>query len=256
MSRISDLLSEAAEALQRAGIDEPRREAASLLQLAIGRDRTFIIAHPEFEPDQEPRGRFRQFVRRRAGGEPFHYIKGSKEFYGLEFEVSPAVLIPRPETELLVELSLRFLEDLDRPRFCEVGVGSGCISMAVLVNAPSASAVGLDISEESMTVAARNAVKHGVSSRLELRLSDVFAALAPDERFGLIVSNPPYIPAGDIPSLQPEVREHEPHTALTDGGDGLSIIRRIVGGAPRHLEPDGLLTFEIGIGQWPAVEAM
>ncbi len=256
MDNIATLLAAGADVLQRAGIDEPRRESSSLLEFALGRDRTFIIAHPEFDPGDEVQCRFLGFVDRRSAGEPFHYIKGSKEFYGLDFEVSPAVLIPRPETEMLVERSLHFLENHDRPRFCEVGVGSGCISIAVLANEPRATAVGLEISEAAMEVAAKNASRYSVSARFELRRSDVFGGLRASEKFDLIVSNPPYIPAADVAFLQPEVRDHEPHAALTDGSDGLSVIRRIVSVAPGHLIPGGLLAFEIGIGQLTAVEGM
>ena len=143
MSDIASLLSAGEKSLRLVGIPEPRREASSLLELALGRARAFIVAHPEHEPDEEQRARYFEFVKRRSGREPFHYIKGSKEFYGLEFELSPNVLIPRPETEMLVERSISFLAGRQRPMFCEVGVGSGCISVAVLVNVPAATAVGL-----------------------------------------------------------------------------------------------------------------
>ena len=256
MSDIASLLSAGAESLRLAGIPEPRREASSLLELALGRGRAFIVAHPEHEPDEEMRTRYFEFVKRRSAREPFHYIKGSKEFYGLEIEVSPAVLIPRPETEMLVERALSFLVGRANPMFCEVGVGSGCISVAVLVNVPAATAVGLEISEAAIDIAGRNAERHGVRPRLDLRLSDLFAAVSDGERFDLIVSNPPYVPRDEIEGLQPEVRDHEPVAALTDGGDGLSIIRSIAERAPRFLKPGGALLMEIGAGQCAAVEKM
>lgn len=256
MSDIASLLSAGEESLRLAGIPEARREASSLLELVLGRERAFIVAHPEHEPDEVQRARYREFVKRRSAREPFHYIKGSKEFFGLEIEVSPAVLIPRPETEMLVERAISFLAGREKPMFCEVGVGSGCISVAVLVNVPAAAAVGLEISQAAIDIARRNADRHGVHQCLDLRLSDLLAAVSDGERFDLIVSNPPYVPRDEITGLQPEVRDHEPVTALTDGGDGLSIIRSIVDGAPRFLEPGGALLMEIGAGQGAAVEKM
>jgi len=256
MSDIASLLSAGAESLWLAGIPEPRREASSLLELALGRGRAFIVAHPEHEPGEAQQARYLEFIERRSTREPFHYIKGSKEFYGVEIEVSPAVLIPRPETEMLVERAISFLAAREKPIFCEAGVGSGCISVAVLLNVPAATAVGLEISKAAVDVARRNAERHGVLSRFSLRQSDLFAALSEGENFDLIVSNPPYVPQDEIESLQPEVRDHEPVTALTDGGDGLSIIRSIVDAAPRFLKSGGELLMEIGAGQDTTVEKM
>jgi release factor glutamine methyltransferase len=226
------------------------------LEFALGRARSFIIAHPEYQPDAASASRYREYVARRAGGEPFHYIKGAKEFYGLDFIVSPAVLIPRPETEMLVDRAMGLLSALTRPRFCEVGVGSGCISIAILAHVPEARAVGLEVSAQAIDIARANADANGVSARFDLRRSDIFASLRDDERFDLIVSNPPYIPAADLAGLQREVRDHEPRIALTDGADGLSIIRRLVDDAPRFLDPGGSLMFEFGMGQAEEVQAM
>ena len=249
MSSVAELLTVTGRQLADCGIPEPRREAASLLCAALVKERSFLYAHPEYMPSPDELARFQQMVERRASHEPFHYIAGTKEFYGLEFEVSPAVLIPRPETELLVELGIRALADARVPEFCEVGVGSGCISIALLVNVHKAKAVGLEISDDAIAVAKRNAAKLAVGRRFDIRGSDVFSALDDGEKFDLLVSNPPYIPASDIPGLDADVREFEPHLALTDGGDGLSIIRRLVGDAPCYLKPRGRLMFEIGMGQ-------
>jgi release factor glutamine methyltransferase len=249
MPTIADLLAIARDRLRAAGISEHAREASSLLEAATGSDRAFIIAHPEFEPTPQDQSLFHEYVARRAGREPFHYIIGSKEFHGLEFEVSPAVLIPRPETELLVEQAVSFLSSLPNPRFCEVGVGSGCISLSILSQLPEASGIGLDISAEALAVARRNALRHQVANRLELRLSDLFKSVSSKETFDVVISNPPYIPQDDIPNLEPEVRDFEPRSALSGGGDGLDLIRPIIAGSRHLLAPHGALMLEIGQGQ-------
>ena len=195
------------------------------------------------------------FVQRRASHEPFQYISGIQEFSGLEFEVTPDVLIPRPETEMVVERALQLIGAHGTTSFCEVGIGSGCIAVSILHHAQSSRAVGLDISRAALGVARRNAEKHHVDERLTLLESDVFGALT-DQKFELIVSNPPYVPLRDIEGLQAEVRDHEPRIALTDDADGLSIIRRIVDRAPVFLQPNGFLLIEIGFDQSEKVAAM
>jgi len=147
------------------------------------------------------------------------------------------------------------LRTRENSRFCEVGIGSGCISVSILHSVETTRAIGLDISEKALAVARANAETHRVSARLELQISDVFANL-PDEKFDLIVSNPPYIPREDVQTLQTEVREYEPRAALTDGGDGFSIIEKIIADAPKFLKPNGFLLMEIGINQAGAVKAM
>jgi release factor glutamine methyltransferase len=255
MPSIAEILKEAAEVLHSGGVIEPRREAESLLAFHLQKNKTFLIAHPEFELTQEDEFYFYQLILRRTHREPFQHIKGYQEFYGLDFEVNSDVLIPRPETEMIVENAIEILRDLQTPRFCEVGTGSGCISVSILYHVPQALAVGLDISAEALEMTRRNAEKHRVSERLKLRNSDVFSALD-EAKFDLIVSNPPYIPSEEIPYLQPEVRDFEPVIALTDGRDGLSIIERIITGAPEFLHPDGFLLMEIGFNQAEKVRQM
>lgn len=256
MATIGDILVESSAALAAAGIEDSRREASSLLALALGRDRTFLIANPDLVLDETDESRFRALMGKRADRVPFQHLAGVQEFYGLDFRVTPAVLIPRPETEFAVEAALKLLGQTENPRFAEVGVGSGCIAVSLLHGLPGGSAVGLELSEEAIEVASENALRHGVLSRLELRRSDVFSALRDDERFDLIISNPPYIPASEMDGLQPEVRDHDPKQALTDGGDGLSVIRRIVAETPMHLAPRGSLIIEIGHGQRDLVESL
>lgn len=253
---IDEAVKDAAKELEKAGIDEAFREANLLLGNILGKPRAYQISHGADSLTPEQTDAFLAFVKRRAAREPFHYITGEKEFYGLPFFVNSSVLIPRPETELLVSEAIEFLKDLPSPRFLEIGVGSGCISVSILHNAPNAVGVGCDISEAALKTAAANAERHAVKGRLNLLLSDVFAAVA-DEKFDLIVSNPPYVPTGDIAGLEKDVRDFEPHGALTDGtADGLAVIRRLVAEAPIYLNKNGRLMFEFGFGQEAAVGSL
>jgi release factor glutamine methyltransferase len=255
LSSISEILKKATEVLQSSGIAEPRREAGSLLAFALQKDRTFLITRNDYELSNDEETKFQAVLKRRAAREPLQYITGRQEFYGLDFIVTPDVLIPRPETEMIVENAVGILKTRENSRFCEIGVGSGCISVSILHNTKAASAMGLDVSEKALKIAELNAENHRVADRLRLKVSDVFGALSV-EKFALIVSNPPYIPREDIPNLQAEVRDFEPVNALTDGGDGLSIIEKIVCAAPQFLTPGGFLLLEIGFRQAEAVNAL
>jgi release factor glutamine methyltransferase len=249
---------EAAQILRRAGVPEARREAASLLEHVTGRDRTFLITSAETALAPEEVNRLRALVERRAAGEPLQYITGHQEFYKLDFEVTPDVLIPRPETELLVEAALDLLDERDGPTLvCDVGTGSGCIAVSLLHELPDARAVGVDISQPALRVAARNAARAGVNERLSLVVSDGLNALdARRARFTMIVSNPPYVAEDALAGLQREVRDHEPRVALTPGGDGLRLIRALIDEAPRYLNAGGHLLMEIGFDQHEAVRKL
>lgn len=238
-----------------AGVPDAARQAASLLQFAIARDRSFIVAHPEYELTDNEAALFRTSIERRASREPFQHIVGRQEFYGLDFLVSPDVLIPRPETELIVERAIELLTRLPSPRFLEIGVGSGCISVAILKHCSNVSAIAVDISDAAIEIARRNADMHCVGDRLQILHSDVFESV-PDERFDMIVSNPPYVPVAEYARLQPEVRDHDPRIAVTDGSTGLTIIERIVTDAQRFLRSGGRLLMEIGFGQEEQVKAL
>lgn len=253
--KISDALKTATEILQKSEIEEARREAGSLVAHALQKDKTFLIAHSDYELSEKEEKYFKEILERRANREPFQYIVGKQEFFNLEFLVSPSVLIPRPETELIVEEAIEVLQNIDDALFCEVGTGSGCISVAILHEIKSAKAIGLEISEKSLEISRINAEKHKVSDRLEFRISDVFSHLN-DEKFDLIVSNPPYIPLNEVFNLQPEVCDFEPLNALTDGENGLSIIEKIITEAPNFLKAKGVLLMEIGFEQASEVEAM
>ena len=255
---IAQAIVDATQILRRAGVGEARREAASLLAHVIARDHTFLIAHAEEMLTPSDVRRFREYVERRAAGEPMQYITGHQEFYNLSFEVNPDVLIPRPETELLVEAALHLLKGADESSLiCDVGTGSGCIIISLLHELSAARGIGLDISASALRVAARNASRHQVRERLALIASDSLAAIDSHEaRFEIIVSNPPYVAEDALAGLQREVREHEPRVALTPGGDGLRVIRSLIAEAPRFLQPGGHLVLEIGFDQHAAIEEL
>lgn len=251
--KVSEHLKISAAILRENGVPEPRREANSLLAFALNKNQTFLVAHDDYELSEAEETRFQAFIERRAAREPFQHITGRQEFYGLDFAVSPAVLIPRPETEMLVAAAIEILRE--NARFCEVGIGSGCLSTAILHTIKTVTAVGLDVSEAALKIARTNAEANRVGDRLELRKSDVYESLD-DEKFDLIVSNPPYISREEMKTLQIEVRAYEPATALTDGADGLSIIERIIADAPPRLNAGGFLLLEIGHRQAAEVKAM
>ena len=252
---IAEALQDAAHALDHAGVADARREASSLLSHIIARDRTFLISHAEDRLDDRELREFAAAIARRASGEPSQYITGVQDFYGRSFRVTPDVLIPRPETELLVEAALQVMRA--GAVVCDVGTGSGCIAVTLLCERPDARATALDISEAALDVAGQNARAHGVNERISLRVSDCFAALDPGtDRFDLIVSNPPYVSANALPGLQREVRDHEPLVALSPGGDGLSVIRRLLTEAAAFLSANGHLLMEIGFDQGDTVKKL
>lgn len=246
MMDVSQALEDAASALARAGVPTPRSEAAWLMQFVLRKEAAFLVAHPEHELSVREYEDFRVVVDRRSRHEPFHYITGSREFYGRRFGVGSGVLIPRPETEVLVEAAIATLRGRKARRFCEIGVGTGCVAVSILKALPNASGVASDTSEAALTLAAANAARHQVSERLTLLRGDLFgSARGP---FDLIVSNPPYIPESDFDTLQAEVR-FEPREALLGGPDGLAVIRRLIRDSPANLVKGGVLLTEIGFGQ-------
>jgi release factor glutamine methyltransferase len=246
---IAEALKEASRVLDGAGVPEARREAGSLLSFVLGKDRTFLISHAEDTVDDGSVDQLREFVERRAAGEPLQYITGVQDFYAREFRVTPDVLIPRPETELLVEAALEVTK-VDSPVFCDVGTGSGCIAVTLLCEIVGSRAVAVDKSSAALEVAKLNAGKQSVTDRAEFVVSDCFDALDSREyQFDLIVSNPPYVSEAALAGLQREVRDHEPRVALSPGGDGLSVIRRLLTEASAFLKPNGHLLMEIGFDQ-------
>jgi release factor glutamine methyltransferase len=254
---IEQSLLEATQTLESAGVPESRREAASLLAHVLERDRAFLIAHSKDELPDDLLKIFNAFVERRAEGEPSQYVTGIQDFYGRSFLVTPDVLIPRPETELLVDAVRKHLGDPTSPlSICDVGTGSGCIVITLLHQLQNARGIGVDVSPAAITVAQKNAEAHEVNDRLKFVVSDCFNALPRQFSFDLIVSNPPYVSAAALPGLQREVRDYEPSVALSPGVDGLSIIRRLLASAPEFLKDGGLLVMEIGFDQAEATEAL
>ncbi len=252
---ISDLLREASQTLRDAGVPEERREAGSLLSHVIGKDRTFLISHAEDLVGDADLARFQEAVERRASGEPLQYIIGVQDFYGREFRVTPDVLIPRPETELLVESALELIVHNSAPLISDVGTGSGCIAVTLLCERTDARVIALDVSEAALGVASDNARRHGVSERITFKISDCFDGVDL-AAFDIIVSNPPYVSANALPGLQREVRDHEPLVALSPGADGLSIIRRLLEKGWEFLKPNGHLLMEIGFDQGENVQQL
>jgi release factor glutamine methyltransferase len=224
-------------------------DAATLLMHTLGIDRPTLIAHPERTLDRDQQAAYQRLIERRLRFEPIQYIFGEAEFYGLTLRVTPAALIPRPETELLVEAVLARLPDDQPVRIADIGTGSGAIAIALAHALPHASVTALDLSPEALAIARENARTHTLEARIRFLRSDLLAAVSQEEPFDAIVSNPPYVPAEDASTLHPQVRDHEPSLALYAGKDGLELYRRIIPEALALLKPDGLLALEIGHGQ-------
>jgi release factor glutamine methyltransferase len=252
-STVHAMLEEARRAFAVAGVDTARLDAEVLLAHASGVSRAMLLAGSA-RIDPEVIRKFRRMVARRAAREPLAYIIGRKEFFSLDFEVTPAVLIPRPETETLVECALKFIEPREHPRVLDIGTGSGAIAVAIAMNALDARVVATDISKDALEVARRNASRHRCEDRIDFVRADLFPE--GDARFDLIVSNPPYIADADLETLQPEIRLHEPRVATIAGNDGLDFYRRIAAGCRSRLHSDGAVMVEIGAGQTSAVEAL
>jgi release factor glutamine methyltransferase len=252
---IKTLLANCTLALAESGASSPRLDCELLLMRLLAVDRVHFFSHPEHEITEEQAAAFERLVVRRKGGEPVSYIIGEKEFWSLRFAVTPAVLIPRPETECLLEEALHLYPSPGEGlSICDIGTGSGIIAIVLAKELPLARIVATDLSAEALSVARRNATFHGVSGRVEFRQADVFADIAGD--FDIICSNPPYI-ADDRYEMLPEgIRNFEPRGALAAGADGLDIYRKMVEEAKKHLKKGGRLFFEISEEQRNQVTAL
>ncbi len=233
------------------GVENARLEAEWLLCEALSLDRVGLYLNFDKPLQDEELATFRSMVSRRARREPLQHILGSQEFMGLEYRTTAAALIPRHDTEVLVNEALKAAPDTGR--VLDIGSGSGCVAISIAKNLPEATVISVDISREAIELADRNAALNSVS--VEFRHGSLFDPVK-GERFNLIVSNPPYIPAADIKSLQPEVRDFEPRAALDGGIDGLDFYRLITPAAPDYLLPGGWLLLEVGAGQSAAVTEM
>ncbi len=231
-------------------------DATLLLLGTLGLERAALLAHPERLVDRELQARYQRLLERRLAFEPIQYILGTQEFFGLALRVTPAVLIPRPETELLVEAVLALLPRDIPQRIVDVGTGSGAIAIALAHELPHASITAVDLSSEALAIALENAATHNVEHRVRFLQSDLLSALANEPPYDAIVSNPPYIATADAPALHPQVRDHEPADALFAGPTGLEVYERLIPQAAALLQPGGVLALEIGHGQRQAVTAL
>ncbi len=245
---LAEALAEAAARFHQAGCETPALDARALLAALLRRDHAWLIAHREEALPEQLQPKWEAWVARRASREPLAYILGEKEFWSRAFAVTPAVLIPRPETEHLIEAVMEALPDRKAPwRFCDIGTGSGCLAVTLACEYPNARVMATDVSAGALAVAAENARRYDVASRIAFRQGDLFAALdAADGPFDIIVSNPPYVGRQEMSTLAPELA-WEPEAALTDGADGLSLLRMLVSDAPDWLRPGGLLVVETGL---------
>lgn len=248
---VARVLRWATDDLLRRGVnDSPRLDAELLLSHAIGLDRVRLIVDSARPLDSDELGRYRELLVRRRRFEPVAYILGEREFYGLRFSVNPHVLIPRPDTETLVNVALERTRGRHLyGRAIDVCTGSGCVAIAFAKERPTWEVTGSDISEPALAVARHNALRLGAIWNLDFRHADLLAEAGSEPRFDLIMANPPYVPDAEIPTLSPDIRNHEPDGALRGGPDGLSLLRRLVKAAPRLLVPGGVLAVEVGAGQ-------
>jgi len=235
--------------------ERARRDAETLAMHLIHRDRVFLVTNPQAEVSAEGAVAYSALIERRLAGEPIQYITGETEFYGLPFHVNRDVLIPRPETEHLVEKALSLAAEFERPRIVDVGTGSGAIAVALAHKLPDARITAIDVSPAALAIARGNAERNGVAERIRFLEGDLLGPVA-GEKFDFVVSNPPYVAESDRGSLAVEVREYEPAQALFAGRDGLDVYRRLIPNARTAPVPGGFLALEIGYGQDSAVAGL
>lgn len=250
---IGNCVAEGARRLTAAGIPEPRREARLILAHVLGVEPVAVAGYPE--RSVAAISEYEALIARRAEREPLSHLTGHREFWSLEFEVSPATLDPRPDSETLVETALAALRDREAaPSILDFGTGTGCLLLALLSELPQATGLGIDIDPAAVAVARRNAARLGLADRAGFVVGNWGRAL--DGRFDLVVANPPYIPAADIAGLGREVAEYEPRWALDGGVDGLDAYRALAGDIERLLAADGLAVLEFGLGQGDEVASV
>ena len=253
---VGRLLTWTADFLKRRGAESPRLDAEVLLADVLGWERVQLYTHFEEDVGERSRGAFRDLVRRRAEGMPVAYLVGRKEFYSLPLRVSPAVLIPRPDSEFVVVEFLSLTKGLDAPHAVDVGTGSGNLALACCHQHKSARFVAIDLSPEALAVAESNAKALGLSDRVEFRQGNRLEPVAGEGPFDVILSNPPYIPTAIIPTLEPGVRLYEPHQALDGGEDGLRVVAPLIEESVPLLKPGGHLILEIGSDQEAPVRSL
>lgn len=244
----------ALETLDKNDVGSPRLNAETLLMFVLGCNRAHLYGYPERELTDDERQRYEEAVAERSRGVPAQYITGHQEFWGLDFIVSPAVLIPRPETEHLVETAIEIARDLDHPVMIDVGTGSGCIALALENELPKAEVHATDLSPEALEIARANAARLRLE-RVRFHITDLLTGFA-DEFADIIVSNPPYVGECEADKVQAQVRKFEPHMAVFGGPEGSELIRKLIDQSRHVLKPNGWLLMEIGYTQSPLLEEL
>jgi release factor glutamine methyltransferase len=247
---VGSAIARAVSELQAACVDAPRLTAEVLLAHVLGWERTRVLGHMRDDLDPDFQAQFQALVRRCAAGEPLHYLTGEREFYGLSFQVTPAVLIPRPETEILVEKAVELARTrAGSLRFVDVGTGSGCIAISLAHELPGALGWATDVSQSALVIAKQNARRAGVGDRVRFICCDLLECFPARPYFDFILSNPPYVSRAEMEALPRLVREHEPNGALYGGASGFEAYRRLLPQAAQRLAAAGCLLLEIGAGQ-------
>ena len=256
---LKQALSAAIAQLENNEVGSPRMNGEVLLMFTLGCDRAYLYAHPERELTDDEQVRYEEAVDRRSSGYPSQYITGHQEFWGLDLIVTPAVLIPRPETEHIVEVVTELARGSNyaglpgRPKLIDVGTGSGAIALALAKELPDAEVLAVDVSSEALEVAQANAARLQLESRVRFAQSDVLDSITREETFDFVVSNPPYVALSEADKVQDVVKKHEPKVAVFAGEHGLDIIRRLIPQAHQALHPGGYLVMEIGYSMSEAV---
>jgi release factor glutamine methyltransferase len=251
--QLKQALASAIDRLELADVGSPRMNAEVLLMFVLGANRAYLYAHPEQELTPEEETRYHEVLAQRSTGMPSQYITGHQEFWGLDLVVSPAVLIPRPETEHLLETVLELARGVTRPKLVDVGTGSGCIALALAHELKDAEVFAVDISADALEIARANAVRLQLDGRVRLMQSNVLEALAAFHDFDFVISNPPYVGFGEADKVQKSVRDFEPQVAVFAGEQGLNVIEPLVGQGYTSLKPGGWLAMEIGYSMRDAV---
>jgi release factor glutamine methyltransferase len=252
--QLRDVIRNAVELFEQNDIGSPRLNAETLLMFVLGCNRAYLYAHPERELTEDELQRYNEAIAERARGVPAQYITGHQEFWGLDFIVSPAVLIPRPETEHLVETAIEVARDYERPVIVDVGTGSGCVALALANDLPQAEIHATDLSPDALEIARANAARLRLE-RVRFHVTDLLTGFAP-EFADIVVSNPPYVGECEADKVQAQVRKFEPHMAVFGGPEGSELIRKLIAQAGQVLKPGGWLLMEIGYTQSPLLEEL
>lgn len=255
---VRDVVTWTTDDLRKRGIDSARVDAELIVAHALGIERLKVVLSPDRELTNEELETIKALVKRRRAFEPIAYLRGTRDFYGRSFRVDARVLVPRPDTETLIDVALDRLRGRDfGARVVDLCTGSGCVAITLKLERPTIGVDATDLSADAIAVARDNAQRLGAVTNVRFAIGDLFAPLGDAKAtYDLVVANPPYIATSEVASLQPDIRDHEPKLALDGGGDGLDVVRRIVRAAPARLRSGGALAIEVGAGQSPSVVAL